>query len=463
MMRQYLDSNPNIDNDRLGVLLMVDELYKDLPKDLGLFRQRFPHFDPKTIERGASGVLFSKIARSKEPTSVIMHRLNSYFNMKANYIDNYKSYDKNMKHFAEASNVVSKFIDDLLEASNYPADIVDLFSETDKVKGCNDLLELLQLYKKSNKRRIKYEVLRKIGLIVLLIRIRRAFAIDDIDFSLDKVKKLFKKGLGFSKGKPREYYLWLGADDKVEFSDDKESSVKKYERAIHKRKKLGLNFYPLQTFLCYPVNTKFGGEILHMEARNKFRRNGEVYYSSFMEKFLRKNLEFPNQVRDALGIKLVVSDDERIPQLITDLETFIGGSSTRKQEKNALNRFGKKKLSKYSSEKYFVWKAIYDLTLPHPSIYHLQKLIPISKGNKVVEKALRTRINYFMKRPKDFVVEVQLQSIHSYLLSIAKGSPTDHDVLKMNQIRSNTFYKLFPKEIYSAELLKLKKRLLNSR
>ncbi len=58
------------------------------------------------------------------------------------------------------------------------------------------------------------------------------------------------------------------------------------------------------------------------------------------------------------------------------------------------------------------------------------------------------------------MIEVQLQDIKSYLLSIAKGSSTAHGWLKMNQIRSNSFYKFFPSEIYERDVTLLKLRLL---
>jgi hypothetical protein len=48
-------------------------------------------------------------------------------------------------------------------------------------------------------------------------------------------------------------------------------------------------------------------------------------------------------------------------------------------------------------------------------------------------------------------------------LSIAKGSPTEHAWLKMNQIRSNSFYKFFPKEIFQKELYNVKMNLLKQK
>ncbi|MEW5909279.1 MAG: hypothetical protein AB1659_05730, partial [Thermodesulfobacteriota bacterium] len=108
-----------------------------------------------------------------------------------------------------------------------------------------------------------------------------------------------------------------------------------------------------------------------------------------------------------------------------------------------------------------VWKAIYDITLPHPSILQVKKMLMLTRGNPQARKELTNRLKYFIRHPKDFVIEVQLQDIKSYLLSIAEGSPTSHEWLKMNQIRSNSFYKFFPREIYEKEINRLKLDLLS--
>jgi hypothetical protein len=175
----------------------------------------------------------------------------------------------------------------------------------------------------------------------------------------------------------------------------------------------------------------------------------------------RKNLEFPNQIHDTIGVKIVVNTEDDIPLIISDLESFLGGSSTRKMEKNSYHRFGRRGLSEYSSKEYFVWKAIYDITLPHPWITQVEKILEITRDNKQAQQELKEQLHYIVNNPRDFVIEVQLQDIKSYLLSIAKGSPTEHARLKMSQIRSNSFYKFFPKEIFQKELNNFKIKILN--
>ena len=194
----------------------------------------------------------------------------------------------------------------------------------------------------------------------------------------------------------------------------------------------------------------------------KFKVKDLRSYTSFIEKMLRKNLEFPNQVHDVIALKIVVGSEDEIAEIIYELESFLGGTSTRKQEKNTYHKFGRKLLTKYSAKDYFVWKAIYDITLPHPRLEAVERLLDITKGNEDAQKELRLRLQYLINNPRDFVIEVQLQDIESHLQSIARDSPTEHALLKKNQIRSNSFYKFFPEEIYKDELLKLRERMLNA-
>jgi hypothetical protein len=88
-------------------------------------------------------------------------------------------------------------------------------------------------------------------------------------------------------------------------------------------------------------------------------------------------------------------------------------------------------------------------------------MLKLTHGNPAAREELLNRLKYFISHPKDFVIEVQLQDIKSYLLSNAEGSPTAHDWLKMNQIRSNSFYKFFPEEIYEKEITRLKLGMLS--
>ena len=451
-LNNYLAANPKLTSNELGQLLMIDSMYEEIPEDMDDFRVLYSHFDPNAIDNNERGIIFLDIANSNEPASIIKHRLNAYFNVKSHYIDNYKSYEENMQRLKKACYYSSLLIDDLLETAGFPPQIIESLRESSMVRDCDDFVDLLKLYRKTNSRRIKFEILRKLGLIVLMKRIRRTYLVDEVDFAVDNVKRLFRKGLGLSERKQKTYYVWLDSNNELRYMQNKKQATKQYENALKERKKLGMPIFPLQHFNCYPGKTSFGSFVVYTETRNKFRNNGELSYTSFVEKMVRKNLAFPNMVRD--------ETEDEIPQLVKDLENFLGGTSTRKREKNGLNRFGKKRLSKYSSENYYVWKAVYDITLPHPSISFLNKLLAQANGNKELMELLKKEKARLEDSPRDFVVEVQIQDLGSYLLSIVHGSPATHEILKTKQIRCNSFFKFFPKEIYKEELSKLKKSML---
>ncbi|MGM5482989.1 MAG: hypothetical protein ACQESF_05990 [Nanobdellota archaeon] len=460
-LRKFININPKLDFDELGQLLMLDELYEELPEDIEEFRKLYSHFDPRVIENNEEGIVFLEIINSNEPESVVKHRLNSYFNIKTHFIDNYKEYKVNMEKFKEACTESNNIINEFLKNAQFPEVIINTLKETDVVAKCNDFFDLYKVYKETHNKRIKFEILRKLGLIVMLKRIRRTYLLDEVDFAVENVKKLFKHGLGISDKKEKRYYVWLDSDNKVCYMQNKTQATKHYESSLKSRRRLGLQIYPLQHVVCHPAKTKFGNFVLHMDIRNKFRKHGQISYTSFVEKMVRKNLAFPNMVRDVIGVRLVVETEEEIIRLVKDLESFLGGSSTRKREKNGLNRFGKRRISKYSSEDYYVWKAVYDITLPNPSIWFLNKLMGEVNGNEHLLELLKKEKIRLEDCPRDFVVEVQIQDLSSYLLSISNGSPATHGMLKKKQIRGNSFYKFFPKEIYTEDLAKLRKNILS--
>ena len=456
----FYEANPDLSHEELAVVLTADLMFKDLPDDLPEFRKKYAHLDPSVLARSHEGLTFLKIVQDKRPARVLKDRLNAYLNVKFHDITHIKGYEANARLFEERSMIASQVIEEVLVRAAFPEEITEVLREKVAVRSCYDFYEMLRLYKAAREDRLRYEILRKIGLIVLSARIDRTVEMEDLEQRKKEVWKTFDRGLRRTKKRKKEYYLWLNAKHKVDFSTEEEPARRNYAKELEIRKRQACAIYPLQRFICHPFNTFSGNEILHMEIRNKFGDQGRLSYASYVEKMLRKNLEFPNQVHDTMGVKIVVEKEDQIPAIIRDLESFLGGSSTRKMEKNSYHRFGRRRLSEYSSPEYFVWKAVYDITLPHPSISQIKKMLKLTRGNRIAQKELKNRLEYFVNHPSDFVIEVQLQDIKSYLLSIAKGSSTSHTWLKMNQIRSNSFYKFFPREIYERDITRLKQRLL---
>lgn len=461
-INSYLDANPYLQNNDLEILLTMDLLYAEKPDDLNIFREIYTHFDPRVIYNSQEGITLLKISKENKPKEELKIKLNRYLNIKFNDIENLRSYDENMVFFKKYSIHASNAIEEILKNALLPDKIINTLKENKKVKECYDIYQILELFKNTSSDRIKFELLRKLGLIVLIARINRSIHIEYLDSEMKKVINSFNKGLGFNNAHRGLCYLWLDHKNNVQYTKDKNKAKFFYNKEIVARKKLALEIYPIQTLDYDTFETHSGNQVINFECRNKFKKDNQIYYASFIEKMIRKNLEFPDQVHDTIGIKIIVKHEDNIKNIIYDLENFLGGSSTRKREKNTYHRFNKRILNKYSAEDYYVWKAIYDITLSHPSVEQVKKMIRLADGNKNTQLALENRLRYFLNNPQDFVIEVQLQDLKSYLRSITKGSSTDHRLLKMSQIRNNSFYKLFPQEIYEKEVIDLKLQILNS-
>jgi hypothetical protein len=452
--------NPDIDRDMIGILLTAQSLYRSAPDDLREFRERYGHMDPDVIEN-PHGILFLKMVHSTDPTAKIRERLNRYLNIKFSDITHPKSYALNIRTFREYCSIATQVIGDVLATAELPRDLVQVLSEQQGVADCGDFYELLRMYRISGTR-TRFEILRKIGLIVLIARINRTIVVKELDQRIDDVQAALAKSLGAPSSKRNVFHFWINHENRVQINGDREQARRMHEEDTRLRLERMLPAFPLQTFECHPFQSPLGNNILMLSVRSKFRLNGELSYTSFIEKMLRKNLEYPDQVRDTIGVRLIVVTEDDVEKTIQELESFLGGTSTRKQEKNTFHKFGKRVLSRYSSDEYFVWKAIYDMPLPHPSIKNTELMLTKTE-DPVMRRELASSLQYYIEHPRDFVIEVQLQDLKSYLQSIVKGSPTEHALLKKNQVRANSFYKLFPREIYEREISQLIGRFVNDR
>lgn len=462
-LQPYYKYNSCLNNSELENILLIDSLYKEIPNDISPFRDIYVHLDPNILKNGHEGIIFLKIAKSKKSSIELKDELNSYINIKFNDIENYKPYLYNMVIFEKYAFFASQTIEEILGTSLFPKKLLSILKEKEEVKNCNDLCQMLEIYKSTSSNRIKFEILRKLNIIVLIARINKSINVNYLDNKIKKVIKTFTRGLGLNKSEKKPCYLWLDHQNKIDFEKDKTKAELKYNEEIKKREKLSLSKLPLQTSIHHSFKTNNGHKIINLEYRNKFEKNGRISYASFIEKMFRKNLEFPNQIHDVIGLKMVVEKESDIYKIIADLENFLGGNSTRNREKNTYHRFNRRLLNKHSSINYYVWKAIYDVTLAHPSVDYIKRIINITKNNEAAQRDLKENLQNLIANPQDTIVEVQLQDINTYLLSIAKGSPTSHGLLKMRQIRSNSFCKIFPQEIYEKDVLDLKYKILNKK
>ena len=433
----------------------LESLYNDdvflndseLVKDIKRFRKVNTYLDPN-IKLRHDKITFLRIVEEKDDNSV-KEKFNRYLNVKYNHITNPLSFNENMDRFVRQSKIVSEFIEDIITIGKFTENEKKVLSENRELKSNPNILNLLKLYRNTENERLQFEILRKIGLVDLVYRIEKNFPLEYTEYVTNEVEKLFSIGLSLKKTERKTCYIWLDENDKAKYNFSEASAMKEYSNNCVLREKKGLAKCALEqkTYTSYNTNS---GELAILQLRDKLRKDGRAYYTSFLEKMVRKNVEFPTQIHDTIGVRLVVENPDDIQRYILALEKFIGGSSSRKKEKDTIHKFGRKRLSPYSSKDYYVWKAVYDIALPHFTIKYFKELKKIAQNKRTIE-IINRRIEHMVKNPINAVVEVQLQDFDSYILSVVKDSPADHSRLKMNQVRKNSFYKIFPKEIYKKE------------
>ncbi len=249
------------------------------------------------------------------------------------------------------------------------------------------------MYRSTKDKRFRFELLRKLGLIVLIARINRCIEIEALDHNMRMVYKAVVKGLGLTGRTSRTYV--------VEFDGTTGLTVDKgkHDKAGFSAK--GLAPQPmgaeaakrLERVTCHSWRTRAGTEIVHMELRNKLRSRGSLSYTSYVEKMIRKDLEFPNRVCDTIGVKIVVNKERDIPRILAELESFLGGSLSRKKEKDVYTAYRGDRKGQQNSNEYFVWKAVYDIPLPHPSIRMIRNMMHLFRHERGLYPELKKTLH----------------------------------------------------------------------
>lgn len=190
----YLNANPNLSHEKVGILLNIDSLYSELPADMEKFRSRYIHLDPTIIDTFQGEIRFLKIQQKNiSLTSTIKRELNNYLNIKYNSFGKKKSYSENMIKFKRHSQIASLILTDVLKRAKFSSEVQKVLNELTEVASCHGFYEMLVLFKKNKSARLRFEILRKLGLILLIARIERCFFVDDLNFILQEIEHIIKK------------------------------------------------------------------------------------------------------------------------------------------------------------------------------------------------------------------------------------------------------------------------------
>ena len=484
------DNKISIPVNDINVIMYCALLYKEIPDDIEIFRKNYPYFDPSIIDSKENKYHFLELTKKDISKEEFLNKINLYLNVKFNPIYLYKSLDENLKKFQQLANCASYVLHNILKRAELPSFVESVLEESQLIKNTNNIIELIKIYKEAPDEKTKYEITRKIGLTFLLSRIKNTLKFQKSKKFLEYITNLFQTQLQIRNvGKTTITYYWMDANDKLAHYDNKDEALTKYSKDVKEREHKGKIIYPMQKEEFNLLLTKDNNAILKFITRAKNLNNTTKTedYTSVVEKIVRKNIAFPADIFDLYGVTFVVLNENELLNLMGEIETFLGGTNTRKEEK----RIQKAPISEFYSSnngEYFkIWKAIYDITFPHERLEVIEKQIKQHKKDiKIIEKTLREledkkRFSFldkhleekyknlnklksikekYLNKPFDLQVEIQIQDINSYLLSKCKGSITDHDTLKKHQVLSSSLYKLFPKEIYEKYLLKVKEQFL---
>lgn len=469
------------------------EIYNKEPADIEVFWKNYPYFNPEILykENNNYRYQFISLAEANTDDAALAEMLNQYLNVKFNPVTNYKSLEENLKKFSGLAAESSIIINNILKRADFPEDVERLFGESQIVADTNDIREMIILYNRQNDERTRYEILRKIGLTILLNRVKNTQIFQKSLRDNYFINRLFLEQLNLKQQRHIvesnvAIYFWLDDKDNLVFSYDEKNAVSSHKKDSSERLKNGKTVYDLQKEIIFPQNTKGQNWVLKYISRIKNKHYDKDDYTSIIEKIIRKNILFPVEITDIHGVTFVVDSEQDMYDLISEIEDFLGGTNTRKNDK-IIEKAWNQNIVHNRGEYFKIWKTVYDITLPHEMLdltnYAIEKLkndiavlekIKLSLNNssdqldlipmiedQLAEKQKESKKlgrlkKFYEKKPFDIYLEIQIQELKSYLLSRCPGSEIEHKLHKHRQVMSSSFYKLFPRKIYEPVLAKLK-------
>jgi len=480
----------------INTILFSHLLYSYEPEDTHLFWTHYPYFDPDIPNKDPKKYHFLELAHFKIDSPSFRKKLNHYLNIKFNPIEYHMPLDYNITKFKNLAEESSKILQIILERASLPEFVQSVFQENKKIASTNDIIDLIAICQKSESIREKYEITRKVGLTFLLSRVKNCIGFQKTRKYHTSVDTIFKEQLKIKENGSNHYqfeiYYWLDHNEKLAFYADKETAIKLHEEQSKIRESKGKDTHPLQFEFFKPQMSQGKNQILKYISRIKNFNLGREDNASVIEKIIRKNLLYPTEIADLYGITFVVNTEKELLNLRGEIESFLGGTNTRKSEKIIEKSTGSEYYTSTNSDFFKIWKTVYDITLPHERLEIINQVIKdyledirileevvdgvdhtfqdskiygsivhhLNRKYSKIEKIYHIK-ERLIQKPFDLQVEIQIQDLHSYLLSKCFGSSTEHEALKRNQVLSSTLYKVFPKKIYQPELLNLKENFLS--
>ncbi len=305
------------------------------------------------------------------------------------------------------------------------------------VTACEDLRALLDVVFGATDRRERYEAQRKLYLASLFLEIDQSRHIQDGPRHKAYFEERLQKGLWRHARQVHEVEIGYSIDadgDTINYSLRPTEGQQRWTfRSIFlERGKIALD---ILYYNCRFKRTVDAVSYEIVEGRHRVlerKRWGDMRRQSsgsIVSKMIRKGINNPSEITDVIGAMFIVHDDDALDDLLRLLDEIVGRPvGWRNVVDTIADPRDRAQLNVHSGRGYRVFKG--DVSILYPNT---------AAG----------------RPPYRFPVEVQIYTLEGYLRTVCGAHAANHLALKLRQFLYGLAPKIFPREIYGTEWLKL--------
>jgi hypothetical protein len=337
----------------------------------------------------------------------------------------------------------------LLEADIYLASAIDLLPVASRqavtplceVSSCDDVLELMAMSFQGSSGRLQYEARRKLFLAQTLLHIDQSRVIQDGPRHRSFFEHLLNEGLwchtrqvhdlsiGFhvgANGSDINYTTRPSADERrIDFRSTFVEKVQG-ERTIS----LDVLYYNCRFKRAVaPISLEVVDGVERVQEKSRWGEMRTESGGSILSKMIRKGINNPDEIGDIIGAMFIVPDNEALNDLLILLESCLSTPFGWRNVTDTLSgKANGSSLNLFSSKEFKVLKGDVDI---------------------LYEESGCT--------PYRFPVEIQIFTLEGYLRTVCGTHEASHLALKLRQFVFGLVPRIFPRQIYGSDWLKLDK------
>jgi len=337
----------------------------------------------------------------------------------------------------------------LRETDVYLASTIDLLPEKSRsavrpsieVMQCNDVRELMRLSFHGGSDIVRFEARRKLCLSQMLLQIEQSRVVQDGPRHLNHFENLLAGGLWCHTQQVHDMTVGYHLDDdgqRINYSARPAPGDQQWNfRSTFLQKKTSSRIISVDV-LYYNCRFKrsvipLGFEVVDGSRRvtERVRWGGMKQQSSgsILSKMIRKGINHPGEIADIIGAMFIVNDNDGMNDLLEMMDAVMGTPfGWRNITDTQKDQISGSSLNTYSSKGFKVFKGDVDILI---------------SGQAPGQPPYR------------FPVEIQIFTIEGYLRTVCGTHEASHRALKLRQFLFGLVPRIFPKDIYGGDWLKL--------